>query len=133
MATIATSPPRRGSKDVLDLLRADVLARADDDVLLPSRDDEVAAVHAAPEIAHAEVAVVVEGAVVVLGMQVPDELLRPADEDLALLAVGDRRAARRIDDPHLGRRHDLAVGLGPEIRVHRSRMPSVVVGISVDP
>ena len=57
--------------------------------------DEIAPVHAAPEVAHAEVAVVVEGAVVVLGMHVPDELLRPADEDLALLAVGDVRAARR--------------------------------------
>src|SRR5262245_14851615 len=44
-----------GREHVLDLLRADVLARADDDVLLPARDHEIVAVHAAAEVAHAEV------------------------------------------------------------------------------
>src|SRR5690349_12240372 len=97
-----------GRQNVLDFLRADVLARADDDVLLPSGDDDVALVHATPEIAHAEVAVRVEGAGVVIGMQIPDELLRPADENLALLAVGNVHIVR-IDDAHLSGPNDFAI------------------------
>src|SRR5262245_39753787 len=108
---------RVARQDVLDLFRTDVLARADDDVLLPSGDHQVAPVHAAPEVAHAEVAVLVEGADVVLGMHISEELLWPADEDLAFLAVGDLRAARRVDDLDLRRRDDLAIGLGPQVRL----------------
>src|SRR5262245_33593063 len=75
-----------GREHVLDLLRTDVLARADDDVLLPSRDHQIALVHATPEVAHAKVALVVEGGGIVLGMHVADELLGAAHQDLALLA-----------------------------------------------
>src|SRR5262245_42093433 len=51
-----------GRQDVLHLLWADVFAGTNDDVLLPSGNHEVTPVHAAPEVAHAEVAVGVEGA-----------------------------------------------------------------------
>jgi hypothetical protein len=90
-------------------------------------------VHAAPEVAHAEVAVLVEGAGVVVGMHVPDELLRPANENLALLAVGN---SAPLDASTIltsvGGTTSPSVS-APRSACARSRMPSVVVGISVDP
>ena len=122
-----------GRQDVFDLLRADVLARADDDVLLPSRNHQIAPIHAAPEVAHAEVAVLVEGTDVVVGMQIADELLRPAtrispsspsptfaplDGSTILTSVGETTS------PSVS---------APRSACARSRDPRVVVGISVDP
>ena len=74
-------------EDVLDLLRRDVLAVADDDVLGSAGDHEVVVVEPAAEVAGAEVAVLVEGVGVVLGVQVAHQHLRSARPDLAVDAV----------------------------------------------
>ena len=70
-------------EDVLDLLRRDVLAAADDDVLGPAGHDEVVVVHPLREIAGAEIAFVVEGVPLVLRISVTDQHLGAAGVDLA--------------------------------------------------
>ena len=102
--TIAISAmPGWPIEDVLDLLRRDVLAVADDDVLGPAGDHQILVVDPAAEIAGAEEPLVVEGSGLVLGMQVADQHLRSARTDLAVdqLDVGDPGAAvgvRRVVD-----------------------------------
>ncbi len=74
---------RMADEQVLDFLGRDVLAVADDDVLRSTGDDEAVAVPAA-EIPGAEVAVVVEGVGLVLGVQIADQHLGAARADLAV-------------------------------------------------
>src|SRR5262245_8331485 len=73
-----------GSEQVLDLARADVLALADDDVLRATRDAEVALGVERSQIAGAEPAVAGEGLGVERPVEIAEEALRTAGEDLAL-------------------------------------------------
>ena len=70
----------------LDLQRRDVLGVADDDVLDPTGHAHVAVGVDDPEVAGAEPAVGVERGGVERGVDVPEEALRTAEPELALLA-----------------------------------------------
>ena len=70
-------------EDPLDLLRRDVLALPDDDVLQPAADDEVTVGVETAQVAGAEEPVGVERVRVERGVDVALEELRPADADLA--------------------------------------------------
>src|SRR5262249_8340199 len=88
-------------EQVLDLPRADVLALADDDVLLPARDAEEALVVDGAEVAGAEPAAGRERVGVEPLVAVAEEALRAARFDLAHAAGRDRRAVV-VDDAELG-------------------------------
>src|SRR5262249_57498801 len=85
-----------GSEQVLDLARADVLALADDDVLRATRDAEVALGVERSQVAGAEPAVAGEGLGVERSVEIAEEALRTAGEDLALAT----RRHRTIVVPH---------------------------------
>src|SRR5205823_3943436 len=72
-------------QQVLDFLGADGLALADDDVLEPARDRDVAVGILEAEVAGAEPAVVVEGVGIEGRVHVPAEQHRALDADLTLL------------------------------------------------
>src|SRR4029079_13698197 len=77
---------RMGGDHILQLARADVLALADDDVLPPARDAEPAGVVECTEITGAEPSV---GRGRLGAVEVTDEALRAAREDLALASRAD--------------------------------------------
>ena len=111
--------PDRGVavEDILDLLGAEVFAAADDEVLLAAGDDEAAFRRHPGEVAGAEEAVGVEGAVVVGPVRVADEVLRAAGGDLAFLAVGDE-VAMVVDEAQLVADH-VALGRRGELLAAR--------------
>ena len=77
---------------LLDLAHADLLALADDDVLQPAGDAQVAAASTPAEVAGAEPAVGGEGVGVERGVGVADEALRAARLHLAFGAGRQQRA-----------------------------------------
>src|SRR5262245_60538864 len=89
-------------EEVLDLARADVLALADDDVLLPSRDAEEAVSVEDAEVARSEPAVGCERVRAVRGVAIPEEALGTARLHLAL-AAGRHGCAVVVDEPELRR------------------------------
>ena len=89
-----------GVEHVLDLLGADVLALADDDVLEPAGDGDVAVGVDVAQVARAEPPLVVEGIGVERAVEVAAEELRTDDTDLALLARASRLPVEP-DDAHL--------------------------------
>ena len=97
--------PRMAGEQVLDLLGADVLAVADDDVLDPPGDDQMIAIEQPPLIPGAVEPGLVERGGLVLGVDVTDQHLRPRRTDFAVLG-----------DAHLGD-PGAAVGLGGAIYV----------------
>ena len=101
-----------GHEQRLDLLGGDVLAAADDDVLQPVDDREVlAVVHR--EVAGAEPAAVDERVGVERGVEVADEHLGTAGEQLARRRRAATSSERlRVDDAQLGRADQRAVGGG---------------------
>src|SRR5262249_31331919 len=88
-------------EQVLDLPRADVLALADDDVLLPAGDAEEALVVDGAEVAGAEPAAGSERVAVEPLVAVAEEAFRPARLHLAHDAGRNRRAVV-VDDADLG-------------------------------
>src|SRR5262245_43999871 len=91
---------RMVGEHVLDLARTDVLALADDDVLLAARDAEIALAVERAQVAGAEPPVGGEGVRVARAIEVAEAALRSACEDLALLP-GRHRQAVVVDDPDL--------------------------------
>ena len=82
-------------QDVLDLAGGDVLGVADDDVLQPAGDGDVAGVGDDAEVAGAEVALLVERVGVERGVGVAQEELRAAEAQLAFLARARTRLPSR--------------------------------------
>src|SRR4051812_33790552 len=96
---------------VLELTRGDVLALADDDVLQPPGEPEMAVRPQHADVAGAEPALVVVRLLRRLLVGVAAAHDRAAHADLALLVrAGD--GAVLGDDPHLGPEHRLALGVG---------------------
>src|SRR5262249_56487070 len=87
-------------EQVLDLARTDVLALADDDVLLAAGDPEIAIAVERAQVAGAEPAVGGEGLLVEGAIEVAEAALRSAREDLTLLP-GRPLHAVVVDDPDL--------------------------------
>src|SRR5262245_5037911 len=83
---------RMRGDELLHLARADVLALADDDVLLPPGDAQEAVAVEGAEVAREEPAVLGEGVGVERGVAVAEKALRPAREDLAFDARWGRVA-----------------------------------------
>src|SRR3546814_16269589 len=81
-------------QQVLDFLRRDVLAVADDDVLGAAGDDHVALVDPAREIAGAEITFTVARRCLIFGAQITNQHLRAARADLAVIRC--RSEERRV-------------------------------------
>src|SRR5262249_60423731 len=90
--------PGMVGEQVLDLARTDVLALADDDVLLAAGDPEIAIAVERAQVAGAEPAVAGEGLLVEGAIEVAEAALRSAREDLTLLP-GRPLPAVVVDDP----------------------------------
>ena len=103
---------RHAHEQLLDLGRADVLAAADDDVLLAVGDREVAVGVEHADVAGHEPAVGVNAAAVRCRVGVADEAVGPATPDLARLARRDVVAVL-VDEAHLDARQRCAVGVQP--------------------
>src|SRR5262245_35944619 len=115
-------------QQVFDLARADVLSLADDDVLAPSGDAQVALRVTDAEVAGAEPAVRREGLRRRCGVEIPEAALGTAREHFAFVTRRDRGAVV-VDQPDLGGADRPAVR-----RAGGSSGPVVVmVGNSVDP
>src|SRR5262245_34406798 len=108
-------------EEVLDLLRRDVLALADDHVLEAPGDHHVAVRVDEAEVAAAEEAVGVEAVGVEARVEVAEAALRPADAELALLA---RPRAVTIGPHH----RDLDSARGATLRV-RELLVGVAHGV----
>src|SRR3546814_12607052 len=104
-------------QQVLDFLRRDVLAVADDDVLGAAGDDHVALVDPAREIAGAEITFTVESRCLIFGAQITDQHLRAARADLAVIRC------RSVDDA-LIRRHEANAGIAWQA-IRRGHVPGV--------
>ena len=102
-------------QQVLDLPGGDVLAAADDDVLEPVGDRQVAAGVDPPDVPGPEPAAWQERGCVQRRVGVAGEQLGAAGEDLALPAFGDV-AASRIYQAHLVARKQPAVGAGSQVK-----------------
>ena len=92
---------RMGGEHALDLLRRDVLAAADDDVLAPVGDGEVAAPSRRPMSPVRNQPPAANACRVERGVGVADEDLGTAHEDLAVVA-GRQIALVLVDDAHFG-------------------------------
>ncbi|MNE74084.1 hypothetical protein D3C80_1701360 [compost metagenome] len=88
-------------QNVLNLLRAQILTQANDEILLAPRDHEIGAVDHPSEISCQEIAVGVERPFVVLGTQIAEHHLRTSGEDFALRAFRNLISGHGIHDPNI--------------------------------
>ena len=112
-STATSATGGMGEQHVLDLARVDVLAAADDHVLEPAVDAQVAALVHGAEVAGVQPALGVDGGGGRLGhLEVAVHRLVAAGAELALLARGQRLAGDRVGDLHLDLRERLADRVG---------------------
>src|SRR3546814_9317739 len=98
----ASRPPRPRPPWANDKARprspgADVLAGTDDQILLAAGADQVVVLDEPTDVSHAEIAIVVVGAIVVFGARIAHGHARLARNNLALLARRHRPTADAID------------------------------------
>ena len=118
-------------EQVFDLLRGDVLAAADDHVLLAVGDRQVAVGVEPPDVAGAEPTAGEERVGIERRIAVTDEQFGAEADDLAVLAEADL-AIVVVEQPDL-----VARGGQPSVRARRSSgspgVPVVITGCSLDP
>ena len=95
---------------VLDFLRTQILATADDQIFLAAGDDDAIAGDHTTQIAGAEITVSIECLRGMGRIGVAQHQLRPAGGDFAFFARIERCTGNRVDDTHL-MADDAAVGL----------------------
>ena len=103
-----------GDQQILNLLRRDILAIANDDILDPARDDQMVAVDPCTLVAGAIIAVGVEAGFLILPVEIAHHHLRSARADFAIgrdanggdagtaIGVGGMIAIGRVDHADSG-------------------------------
>ncbi len=116
---------------VLDLLGGDVLAAADDQILLPAGDEDGGLGTDEADIAHPEEAVGGDSGSGLCGIRITDEEGGAARQDLAL-GSGCDLAVTVVDDANLVI-DDLPSVSAARASVPGATKPSVIIGASVEP